>query len=300
MIQKYQEREGESALTPMPRRTGPAEGRVADADPVAYAVADTTFPLLNDSEDILVLVDEAHRSQASTLHANLLNALPNCARIGFTGTPILMGERKRTHEIFGEFIDRYTIKQSEADGATVPILYEGRDTHADIDGADTLDQLFDDAFCASTDEEREAIKKKHATQTAVLEAEDLIRAKAADLVRHYITCILPGGFKAQVVGASRLAAVRYQAAITAELACVLERLKALDDRVRDLDDEALAAYDEETQFLVRAWRQRHRIAFLEAAAVISGQENDRDRYGDWWVPTKAKWEYGPLLPSASA
>lgn len=288
MIQKYQEREGESAVLPMPRRTGPVVAQAADADPVAYAVADTTFPLLNASDDILVLVDEAHRSQASALHANLLNALPNCARIGFTGTPILMGDRKRTHEIFGDFIDRYTIKQSEADGATVPILYEGRDTRADITGADTLDQLFDDAFRASTDEEREAIKKRHATQTAVLEAEDLIRAKAADLVRHFITCILPGGFKAQVVGASRLAAVRYQTAITAELARIRERLTALDERVRDLDDEALASKDEETQYLVRAWRQREQIARLEAAVVISGQENERDRYGGWWEPATVK------------
>jgi len=82
--------------------------------------------LLNDDESILVMVDEAHRTQSSALHANLLQALPNSARIGFTGTPIIMGDKKRTHDIFGEFIDRYTIKEAEEDGATVPILYEGR------------------------------------------------------------------------------------------------------------------------------------------------------------------------------
>ena len=64
----------------------------------------------------MVLVDEAHRSQASALHANLLKALPNCARIGFTGTPIIMGRRKYTATIFGEYLDQYTILQSEADG----------------------------------------------------------------------------------------------------------------------------------------------------------------------------------------
>ena len=72
------------------------------------------------------LAGQAHRTQAGELHANLLAGLPNCARIGFTGTPIIMGDKKRTHEIFGEFIDRYTIKEAEADGATVPVLYEGR------------------------------------------------------------------------------------------------------------------------------------------------------------------------------
>ena len=64
--------------------------------------------MLNEDESVLVLVDEAHRSHSNSLHANLLKALPNAARIGFTGTPIIMGAKKRTHEIFGEFIDQYT------------------------------------------------------------------------------------------------------------------------------------------------------------------------------------------------
>lgn len=70
---------------------------------------------LNASERILVMVDEAHRSHASDLHANLMAALPNCAKIGFTGTPILTGEKKRTAEIFGPFIDAYTIRESQGD-----------------------------------------------------------------------------------------------------------------------------------------------------------------------------------------
>lgn len=82
--------------------------------------------MLNTSEDILILVDEAHRTQAGDLHANMMRALPNAARIGFTGTPIIMGDKKLTHDIFGEYIDRYTIQEAEQDGATVPILYEGR------------------------------------------------------------------------------------------------------------------------------------------------------------------------------
>ncbi len=67
------------------------------------------FPVLNEDEAIVVLVDEAHRSHGPALHANLLGALPNAARIGFTGTPIIMGAKKKTHEIFGSFIDQYTL-----------------------------------------------------------------------------------------------------------------------------------------------------------------------------------------------
>ena len=94
-------------------------------EPKASYKASEKFEVLNEDDGILVLVDEAHRSQAADLHANLLAGLPNCARIGFTGTPIIMGEKKRTHEIFGEFIDRYTIKEAEADGATVPVSTRG-------------------------------------------------------------------------------------------------------------------------------------------------------------------------------
>jgi type I restriction enzyme R subunit len=73
-----------------------------------------------------VLVDEAHRSHTRTLHRNLRKALPNAVIIGFTGTPILSKEKTETREIFGEFIDKYILQDAELDGATVPILYEGR------------------------------------------------------------------------------------------------------------------------------------------------------------------------------
>src|SRR5213594_1635108 len=102
------------------------------------------FPQLNDSEEILVLVDEAHRSHTRTLHRNLRKALPNAAIIGLTGTPILSSEKKETHEIFGDFIDKYTLQDAELDGATVPILYEGRTADGIVKDAPSLDAVFDD------------------------------------------------------------------------------------------------------------------------------------------------------------
>ena len=171
------------------------------------------FPTLNESEDILLLVDEAHRSHTTMLHANLMQALPNCAKIGFTGTPIILGDRKRTHQIFGEFIDRYTIRQSEEDEVTVPILYEGRQVRGGVAQGESLDSLFTEAFRAKTAEEIEEIKKRYATKSHVLEAPALIAAKARDILRHYVDSVLPSGFKAQLVATSRLAAVRYQQAL---------------------------------------------------------------------------------------
>ena len=121
----------------------------------------------------------------------------------------MMGDKKRTHEIFGEFIDRYTIRESEADGATVPILYEGRTAKARSKDGANLDELFEDMFREHTPEELEAIKSKYATKGQILEAPELIAAKARDMLRHYVDNVLPNGFKAQVVAYSRLAAVRY-------------------------------------------------------------------------------------------
>ena len=201
MIQKYREVDADLA-----GEKGGAKSTSDEKEP---------FGLLNESDAIVVLVDEAHRSHASTLHANLLSALPNCARIGFTGTPIIMGEKKRTHEIFGEFIDTYTIRESEADGATVPILYEGRTTRGAVTEGRDLDEVFEDMFAERTAEELDAIKKRWATKGNVLEAPKMIEAKARDMLRHYVDGVMPNGFKAQVVATSRLAAVRYRAAFLA-------------------------------------------------------------------------------------
>lgn len=165
---------------------------------------------LNPSKDILVLIDEAHRSHTSTLHANLLEALPNCVRIGFTGTPIETNAKRTTRRIFGSFIDQYNIRQSQADGVTLPILYEGLEARGAVTSGDDLDQLFEIIFQDKTPEERAQIKAKYATKTQVSEARELIKAKARNMLRHYIERILPGGFKAQVVASTRLAAVRYQ------------------------------------------------------------------------------------------
>jgi type I restriction enzyme R subunit len=82
--------------------------------------------------------------------------------IGFTGTPIIVaGRARRTHEIFGDYIDQYTIEQSQKDGSTVKILYEGRKAEAKVESGRTLDQFFDEMFRSRTEEEREAIRRRY-------------------------------------------------------------------------------------------------------------------------------------------
>ena len=246
------------------------------------------FDVLNEDESILVLVDEAHRSHSNALHANLLKAVPNCARIGFTGTPIIMGAKKRTHEIFGEFIDRYTLKQSEEDGATVSILYEGRTAEGAVSDGRDLDQLFEDMFGEKSPEELEAIKRKYATKGKVLEAPKLIEAKARDMLRHYVQNILPSGLKAQVVAYSRQAAVRYfDALMSARDELVAEAL-ALDEATRTLDDESARAKPAKVRAAVYAWRHLDLVKRLEFAPIISPSNNDDPAWKEWTNAAKIK------------
>ncbi|MGD9865817.1 MAG: type I restriction endonuclease subunit R [Pseudodonghicola sp.] len=239
------------------------------------------FEVLNEDETILVVVDEAHRTQAGDLHANLLAALPNCARIGFTGTPIIMGEKKRTAQIFGDFIDKYTIKEAEADGATVPVLYEGRTAEGAVKDGATLDELFEDMFRDRTEEELEAIRKKYATKGNILEAPALIAEKARDMLRHYVTNLLPNGYKAQVVAYSRTAVVRYHAAFLAARDELVAEAAALSDQDKAMDDEVLCTKPSKMQSLVQAWRYCDTLEKIEFSAIMSGGNNDDASWKQW-------------------
>lgn len=261
MIQKYR---GE---------TGPDDDDEDDDDDGADAGARLPVqaaPLeeLNADEKILVLVDEAHRSHASTQHANLLSALPNCARIGFTGTPIIMGAKKKTTAIFGPEIDRYTIRQSEQDGATVPVLYDGRTTNAAVQGGGDLDEKFEDMFADRTPEELERIKQKYGTKGNVMEARALIAAKARNMLRHYVAEILPNGFKAQLVAVSRRATIVYYEELRAARDELVAQLESIDPALLALSSDELADLAREPDGAG---------AFAENAARVHGLMDARNR-----------------------
>ncbi|MCZ7647436.1 MAG: HsdR family type I site-specific deoxyribonuclease [Planctomycetota bacterium] len=209
-----------------------------------------TFGVVNPSERILLMIDEAHRTQSSDLGDNLFEAFPQAARIAFTGTPLISEQygTKRTVKRFGEYIDTYKLMDAVRDGTTLQILYEGRTADTALKDKHGFDTKFEDLFRQRTDEEIEAIKKKYGASGDILEAEKRIAAIARDLVDHYIDNILPDGFKAQVVCHSKLAALRYQKAIRKALAERLDR-----ERVKPKPDADLV----------------RRIEFLKAVVVVS-------------------------------
>jgi type I site-specific deoxyribonuclease, HsdR family len=167
-----------------------------------------TYPELSKSSNIIVFVDEAHRSQYKDLALNMRTAIPNAIFIGFTGTPI-DNKDKSTIKVFGTYIDKYLPKQSIADGATVQIKYQARLPQVHVISSE-LDMKFDDEFSDYTDEEQEFIKQRYGNYKTISEEEKRIKEICTDLLEHYNTAIRPEGFKAQIVTYSRDAAVIYK------------------------------------------------------------------------------------------
>ena len=209
------------------------------------------LPLLNESPNILIMIDEAHRTQYKFLGANLKKALPNAIRIAFTGTPI-----EKTEKTFGYYIDKYSIRQSVEDGVTVEIVYEGRTHSAEISDEEAANKRFEDVFSAVDSEQKVKIMGRY-TWRAYLEDENVIRDKAKDMIEHYVRHVFPNGFKAQVVAVSRLAAIRYKKALEDALTEKIEELKS-DKRDNNVDIE--------------------RLENLNVGVVISGTPNDTSEY----------------------
>ena len=165
------------------------------------------FTNLNTSDKIIVLADEAHRTQFGGLAMTINAALPNAPKIGFTGTPLL--KTQKMDQAFGGYIDQYKINEAVDDGATVRIIYEGRQVKTDVVG-DSLDALFDEYFKDYSDEDKRAIKKKYGVERAVREAPARIRWVCIDLLKHYREHIQPNGFKGMIVVGSRHAATVFK------------------------------------------------------------------------------------------
>lgn len=218
-----------------------------------------TFGTVNDSERIVLLIDEAHRTQSSDLGDNLFEAFPNATRIAFTGTPLITerhGEKK-THKRFGEYIDTYRLMDAVNDGATLQILYEGKTADSALNEKHAFDEAFEDLFRDRSEEELTAIRKKYGATGDILEAEQRINAIARDMVRHYVDNILPNSFKAQVVCHSKLACARYQAGIRA---AIVERIE--EENLRPSPDTELL----------------RKLHFLKTAVIISSDGTNEAAY----------------------
>ena len=200
-LRELLKKDSSDLVTAMVQKFQEAEKEAADGD------LSKAFTDLNPSEKIIVLADEAHRTQFGGLAMVINAALPNAPKIGFTGTPLL--KTQKMGQAFGGYIDQYKINEAVDDGATVRLLYEGREVITDV-SATSLDKLFEEYFSDYTKEEQREIKRKYGVERAVREAPARIRWVCLDLLKHYREHIQPDGFKAMIVTGSRHAATLYK------------------------------------------------------------------------------------------
>ncbi|WP_354114282.1 type I restriction endonuclease subunit R [Bradyrhizobium sp. RT3a] len=193
------------------------------------------MPILSDRDDIIVITDEAHRSQYDQLAANMRRALPNAAFIGFTGTPLIAGQEERTREVFGDYVSVYNFAQSIADGATVPLYYEARKPELQLAAGelkDELDVLLDEA--ALDEEQEKKLQLTFGKQYHLITRNDRLEEIATDLVRHFSTRGYLG--KGMFVAIDKATAVRMhdkvRKAWAAELASREKQLAAAPDEAR--------------------------------------------------------------------
>ena len=223
-----------------------------------------TPEMLTDRSDVIVLTDEAHRSQYDTLALNMRAALPKALFLAFTGTPLIAGE-ERTKEVFGDYVSIYDFQQSVEDGATVPLFYENRTPELQLVNPDLNDDIYDLIENASLDEQQEAkLEQALGRQYHLITRDDRLETVAADIVTHF----LGRGFlgKAMVVSIDKATALRMHDKVkkywAAETARVQKELNRYD--LPDLEKAAL----------------RHRLEVLtttDMAVIVSPGQNEIDQ-----------------------
>jgi len=195
---------------------------------------------LSDRSDVIVITDEAHRSQYDVFALNMRNALPNAGFIGFTGTPLIAGEEERTREVFGDYVSVYDFARSIEDGATVPLYYENRIPEVQLTNADLNRDLETLLEAAELDEDQEKkLEREFGREYHIITREDRLEAIAEDVVRHFVGRGYRG--KAMMVCIDKATAVRMYDKVQVHWKAEIARLQAALEPAHGDAREALIA-----------------------------------------------------------
>jgi type I restriction enzyme R subunit len=227
----------------------------------------SAYPKLSDRDDVIVITDEAHRSQYDTLAMNMRRALPNAAFLGFTGTPLIAGE-ERTREVFGDYVSVYNFKQSIDDGATVPLYYENRIPELQLTNENLNEDMEALLEAAELDEEQEKkLERTFAREYHLITRDERLDTIAEDLVDHFMGRGVMG--KAMVVSIDRFTAVRMYDKVRKAWA---KKLKLAKIKVQRCDPGS----DEETEALERVGYMKE----TDMAVIISGAQNEQAAFAE--------------------
>ncbi len=220
------------------------------------------MPVLSNRSDVIVITDEAHRSQYDQLAANMRGALPNASFIGFTGTPLIQGEESRTREVFGDYVSVYDFAQSVRDGATVPLYYESRKPELQLNAAELkeeLDELLDEIELS--EEQQKKLQREFGRQYTLITSSDRLDKVADDVALHFAMRGYRG--KAMFVAIDKATAVSMHDRVKMAVA----RLVAADEAALKTAHEAEGASIAERLSWLRD---------LDMAVVVSQSQNEID------------------------
>lgn len=212
-------------------------------------------------DDIIVMTDEAHRTQYDRMAQNMRKALPRASFIGFTGTPLLAKGEEKTRETFGDYVSVYNFGQSVTDGATVPLYYENRVPRLENVNENLekdLGQVMD--FYDLNDQEEEKLEREFSTFYHLVTREDRLDAVARDIVGHFVGRGYEG--KAMVVSVDKKTAVRMYVKVKAEWTRYIGKLRM--DLARTID--------EREQEKILASLERHEN--VDMAVMVSQSQNE--------------------------
>ncbi|HVB25060.1 MAG TPA: type I restriction endonuclease subunit R [Ktedonobacteraceae bacterium] len=221
----------------------------------------STYPQLSDRSDIIVMTDEAHRTQYDMLALNMRNALPHAAFIGFTGTPLMAGEEK-TRQVFGDYVSVYNFGQSEQDGTTVPLYYENRIPELQLTNEnlnEAMEHIIEEAALDDTQERR--LEREFAREYHLITHDGRLETIAADIVSHFMERGFRG--KAMVVSIDKATAVRMYDKVQKHWKLYLDNLKtqvhfnpALQGTIAYMEQTDMAVVVSQSQNEVDDFRQK--------------------------------------------
>ena len=220
--------------------------------------------VLCDKRDLVVLTDEAHRSQYDSLALNMRSALPKALFVAFTGTPLMAGE-ERTKEVFGDYVSIYDFQQSVEDGATVPLYYENRTPQLRLENPalnEDIYKLIEETDLDPAQEER--LERELSRQYHLITRDDRLETVAKDIVQHFLGRGFQG--KAMVVSIDKATAFR-----------MFDKVKRLWRSEKERVDKELARYDLPDEDRTALKERLRRLKEVDMALIVSPEQNEIEK-----------------------
>jgi len=227
---------------------------------------ESEYPLLSERSDIIVISDEAHRTQGGVFARNMrFNALPNASYLGFTGTPIIKGEEELTKNIFGEYVSVYDFKSAIDDGATLPLSYINKGEKLKLENEKIDDEMAEILENENlTDDQKRKLDRLFSTNYPVLTAEKRLRTIAKDLVWHFNERGYQG--KGMLVALDKPTALRMYNFIE----------EYWQDYLVELESRINAAIDEQEELELK--KKKELVSKTEVCVIVSGEQNEEEKF----------------------